>query len=54
MTWDEMEELVRKSYLEGVADGMPYSRIQRVISDAQLAFMWECSDAARDIPETTA
>lgn len=47
MAWDEMERMVRAAYLEGVADGRG-----AYLTEDQQQFMWECSDAARDLPES--
>jgi hypothetical protein len=49
MTWDEMHDLAKRAYLEGVKDAAEGA----VFDDETLQFMWECSDACRDLPEST-
>jgi len=49
-----MEQMVRNAYIEGVRDGLKATeRYPSITHDDHLQFMWECSDAARDLPETT-
>lgn len=49
MTWQEMHDMVRAAYLEGVRAG----HLHAVTDAEELQFMWECSDALRDLPEST-
>jgi hypothetical protein len=49
MIWHEMNKIVRAAYIEGVKDTAEGA----AIDDETLEFMWECSDAACDLPDTT-
>ena len=58
MTWDEMHDMVRAAYIEGVKAGIRAVKTQRQlqltgkITDDELQWMWETSDASRDLPES--
>jgi hypothetical protein len=59
MTWQQMHNMARSAYFEGVLDGIRAVKTQRQlqltgkITDDELQWMWERSEANRLMPEST-
>jgi hypothetical protein len=58
MTWQQMHDMVRTAYIEGIKAGIHATKTQRRLSlsgkldDEELQFMWEASEANRLLPES--
>jgi hypothetical protein len=59
MTWQQMHDMTRSAYIEGVKAGIKAVKTQRRLSlsgkldDEDLQWMWEHSEINRELPEST-
>lgn len=59
MTWQQMHDMARDAYLEGVLSGIRAVKTHRMvqltgkIGTDELQWMWEASEANRLLPEST-